>query len=156
MPISVHVNFDRGLRLVEFAGSIRPDELDEIAKLYFDTRFYRFEHAELAIFAPDATLIEISAFDLGELADIYAAALRERTDAVPSRSAWVVHEGIVNEARMWRQFAREDPAVARERHHVSDLAAALEVLDLPAELAEQVTHHIGFTRYPGTRGAGQT
>ncbi|MHA6287021.1 hypothetical protein [Maricaulis sp. CAU 1757] len=149
MAIEIWVDFKRGVRLVEFSGSVTPEHLGLVGEMYYDRKFYDFSHAELVVFTPDATLMSVSALDLGDLADSYNAALAEREDAGPTVSAWVINEHVATEARMWKQFSRQDSLLEKQRHYADDVEGALEKLGLPAALADDVRAKRGFKAFAG-------
>ncbi|WP_417497893.1 hypothetical protein [Maricaulis sp.] len=141
------VDLERGIRIFTFSGSVTPADLEFVATRYIDREHYRFTDREIVHFAPDVSLAEIEAEDLGALADRFFEARRTRDDVLPDETIWVMPEQVRSEARLWREFTHDPECTQKDRRYVDTLEAAVAAYRLPDAWLEDIRQGKGFRHF---------
>ncbi|WP_339737799.1 hypothetical protein [uncultured Maricaulis sp.] len=155
MPIQILQDQQREIRLIEFSGTVRREELGALSRLYIDRDFYRFGDREVVFFKPDASLAAIDVEDISHLADSYIEAIRMRDDQTAVLSAWVMGDHVRADIRLWWEFTRGHVQMREPRTVVDNIEAALIALGLSPDWAEDLQAHRGFRRFDSA-GPAQT
>jgi hypothetical protein len=147
MAVGMSVDLDRGLRIIVFSDNVTATDLDFVGRLHNDRDHYRFIDREIVYFAPDVSLAEIEAEDIGSLADSYFEALRTRDDAVPDQSIWVMPDHVRSDARLWREFTYDSGKINRSREYLESMQAALAAYGMPADWLDDIRQGKGFRHF---------
>lgn len=144
MTVGMSVHLERKLRVLVFSESVTAADLGFIGELYVDREHFRYDDREIAYFAPDVSLAQIDADDLGGLADIYFEAQRARGEVFSQDSVWVMPDQVRSEERLWREFTRDAENSNKRRRYVDSLQAAVEAYQFSEAWFDDIRQGTGF------------